>query len=84
MNGAETANFSEIIEQLVKMKKPIVTHNGLLDILHLFNSFVGPLQETADDFKRDFGRNFPQLYDTKYIFNSSNILLPEDKSSTSL
>lgn len=66
------------------MKKPLITHNGLLDILHLYNSFIGPLQETADDFKKDFIVNFPEVYDTKYIMNSSNVLLPEEKTSTSL
>ena len=77
-------NFTEIIEYISALKKPLVTHNGLLDILHLYNSFIGPLHESQGDFKKEFLANFPALYDTKYLINSSNILLPEDKISTSL
>ena len=79
-----SGNFTDLIEEIITMKKPLITHNGLLDILHLYSSFVGPLQEKASDFKKDFSANFPVIYDTKYIVSSSNILLPEDKMSTSL
>lgn len=44
--GLWPTNFTEVIESISAMKKPLVTHNGLLDILHLYNSFVGSLQES--------------------------------------
>lgn len=76
--------FMDIIEEIIKSKKPIVTHNGFLDILHLYNKFIGKLPETQSDFKSKFREQFPNLYDTKFMLNNSNYLFDESNLHTSL
>ena len=49
----------EVIEEIIARKKPIITHNGFLDLLHLYNNFVGPLPEKNEDFKQKFLSVFP-------------------------
>lgn len=76
--------FMDIIEEIINSKKPLVTHNGFLDILHLYNKFIGTLPETQSDFKRKFIKEFPQIYDTKFMLNNSNHLFSETNKYTAL
>jgi len=40
----------------------------------MYNGFFGPLPETQKEFKIQLKKDFPVLYDTKYIQNNSNII----------
>ncbi len=40
----------------------------------MYNAFFGPLPETQKEFKINLKRDFPVLYDTKYLQNNSNII----------
>ncbi len=42
--------------------------------LQLYDKFLHPLPETHKEFKAQFKKEFPILYDTKYILNNSNIV----------
>ncbi len=39
----ETAGFQQVIERLRKSNKPIITHNGFLDVLFTVEQFVDTL-----------------------------------------
>ena len=63
----EIIGFTEIIMMLIKTPKPLVGHNLYLDILYIYNTFIEPLPESYDEFKKLFHSLFSELYDTKYM-----------------
>lgn len=76
--------FMDVIQELIDSEKPLITHNGFLDLLHLYNSFIGALPEDSEDFKREFLKSFPQIYDTKYLVNGASQLFSKTNQFTSL
>lgn len=74
----------DVIEELIQGQKPIITHNGFLDLLHLYSNFIGPLPEKSSDFKTAFGKNFPHVYDTKYLVNGASKLYSKTNRFTAL
>ena len=56
-----------IIEAIIDSRKPMVGHNCLLDILHIYKQFLYPLPDSLDKFKKSLCSVFPKLLDTKLI-----------------
>lgn len=63
----EQTGFTHVIRKLLESNKPMVGHNCLLDVVHLFEKTVMPLPEKLDTFKKMITSNFPTIYDTKLI-----------------
>ncbi|XP_046999259.1 pre-piRNA 3'-exonuclease trimmer-like [Schistocerca americana] len=59
--------FSHIFKLLVELKKPIVGHNCLLDLMLLYQQFHDVLPGSYSSFKKKMNELFPNLYDTKHI-----------------
>jgi hypothetical protein len=76
--------FMDVIEELIEGEKPLITHNGFLDLLHLYSNFVGKLPEKSSDFKTKFNKTFPHVYDTKYLVNSASKLYSHTNRFTAL
>lgn len=57
----------QIIRELIAQKKPLVGHNCLLDLLHLFEHFVRPLPPKYEVFKRELHSLLPCVVDTKHL-----------------
>lgn len=52
---------------LSKKKTVLVGHNMFLDLIYLYNTFIGPLPDSVDDFINLIHEIFPLVIDTKYV-----------------
>ena len=74
----------KIFDILVQSEKRVIVHNGLLDILYIYNTFFEPVPESHNNFKKKWTNLFPFLFDTKYIISTSNILTEKIGQNTQL
>jgi len=59
-----------VVELMSSLQKPIISHNGILDLMFLYDRFYKPLPETAYEFKIQINKLFPHIYDNKHIVNT--------------
>lgn len=61
------SHASRVFAALRSAQIPLVVHNGLLDLLHLHDKFLGDLPETYQEFAAAWASQFPLLFDTRLI-----------------
>ena len=66
---ADPLGFTRVVDFLSSMKKPLIVHNGLMDLLFLYDKFYGPLPEEVDAFTAAINKVFPLIFDTKHMLN---------------
>ncbi|XP_042234548.1 target of EGR1 protein 1-like [Homarus americanus] len=67
-NKDEPPNVRQLFSTLLEHRKPVVLHNGLMDLAFLYQCFYAELPKKADTFAADLTDMFPcGIYDTKYI-----------------
>eukprot|EP01124_Arcella_intermedia_P023060 TRINITY_DN3573_c0_g1_i1.p1 TRINITY_DN3573_c0_g1~~TRINITY_DN3573_c0_g1_i1.p1 ORF type:complete len:439 (-),score=107.66 TRINITY_DN3573_c0_g1_i1:73-1275(-) len=68
LESSQTPNAMQcLFKHITSLKKPIAVHNGLLDLLFLYNSFICALPPTLAKFVADLKETFGEIIDTKYI-----------------
>ncbi|BAM42271.1 uncharacterized protein TOT_040000640 [Theileria orientalis strain Shintoku] len=71
-----------LIKSIIEYRIPLVFHNGMLDILHLYDKFIGPLPENPVEISREITRFFVGgIFDTKEHLTSNVIHKLEQVSS---
>lgn len=63
----QVSGFSGIMHLISELKKPIVGHNMLGDLIFIYGMFYHNLPLTYAEFKLEIHRLFPKLYDTKHM-----------------
>ncbi|KAH0486970.1 MAG: uncharacterized protein KVP18_001004 [Porospora cf. gigantea A] len=69
--------LQRLFELIIEKEKPLVTHNGLLDMMHIYDKFVADVRtiQTVSSFRKEVLKLFSGgLYDTKYIANHGRTL----------
>ena len=56
--------FTQVIQALIDVKKPIIAHNPQMDILFVYEQFIAPLPDTFLEFCSEWRKLFPCIYDT--------------------
>ncbi|CAB1119948.1 unnamed protein product [Ectocarpus sp. CCAP 1310/34] len=59
--------FRRVVDEISKAGKPVICHNGLLDLLHTHDKFVGPIPADMDDGTRALHSLLPRLFDSKVV-----------------
>jgi target of EGR1 protein 1 len=73
--GVPPVRLQQLLHAVAEFRKPLVVHNGLVDLLFLWRSFFAPLPATAAEWIAHMSKVFPIVYDTKHI--SSNVMQEE-------
>ena len=75
--------IKNIIEKIISSKKPIVGHNCFIDLLFIMSHFMDEIPKNFNTFKLRLRNEFSGgIYDTKHLYNSSNIIFGEDKNES--
>ncbi|MCA9459678.1 MAG: hypothetical protein KC550_03975, partial [Nanoarchaeota archaeon] len=63
----EEYGFTAIFELINELKKPLVGHFPILDLLFIYDAFIDDLPNNYVGFVKEINKIFPVLYDTKLI-----------------
>ena len=65
---SEELGFSQVIEALIKARKPIIGHNAIYDLAFIYHQFYNELPDTYAEFAHKTSTVlFPKFYDTKVL-----------------
>ena len=66
----DALGFTRIVDFMSKLKKPIISHNGIMDLMFTYDKFYQPLPESQTEFKFAINNLFPHIFDTKHMINT--------------
>ncbi|XP_060567626.1 poly(A)-specific ribonuclease PNLDC1-like, partial [Ruditapes philippinarum] len=59
--------FTRIFKLMTQLKKPLLGHNCLMDLMLIYDKFYNPLPQSYTEFKTNLHSLFPTVFDTKHI-----------------
>lgn len=75
----ELIGFRHIFTKIVSLKKPVIGHNLLQDLMIMTNNFETALPQSYARYKRLINDLFPAIYDTKTIYYELRTSIPKEK-----
>lgn len=72
--------FTHVFRLLTSLKKPIIGHNLLTDLMIIYHHFENPLPKSYKQFKKELHELVPIIYDTKSLSFELKRLLPDNKA----
>ncbi|KAJ3643617.1 hypothetical protein Zmor_026318 [Zophobas morio] len=71
--------FKHVFNLLVTLRKPIIGHNVLQDLMIIINNFHSPLPDSYSQFKALTHNLFPTIFDTKNVYYELRSTIPKEK-----
>lgn len=59
--------FTRVFRLLKQLKKPLLGHNFMMDLMLIYDKFYKPLPVSYTEFKTNMHMMFPRVFDTKHI-----------------
>lgn len=69
-DSEDALGLTRVIDFIAELKKPLIVHNGAMDLMFLYHHFFGPLPEDVNVFKSEINRLFPFIHDTRHLLNT--------------
>src|SRR3990167_1246289 len=70
----ETCATSMLILEIIRSKKKLIAHCSLYDFMYLYQNTIGELPPKLSEFSTALGFCFPELYDSKHLFQAAKPL----------
>mmetsp|Transcript_7526 Transcript_7526/g.23924 ORF Transcript_7526/g.23924 Transcript_7526/m.23924 type:complete len:430 (+) Transcript_7526:96-1385(+) len=67
MRRLPPTHATRVVAALRKSRVPLIFHNGMLDLVHFYDKFVGVLPDESKEFCEAWTAQFPLLFDTRFI-----------------
>lgn len=71
---SNAVGFRKVLDAIAEAGLPVVGHNCILDMTHIYSKFVGPLPATSAEFSSSLRQQFPCVIDTKYLLRAEPTL----------
>lgn len=76
-DSVDDLGLTRLVDLVSLLEKPLLTHNGMLDLMFLYSNFFEPLPERVGDFCARLNALFPHIYDTRHMLNTRVMLKHE-------
>ncbi len=73
-----------LVTELLQMKKPLLVHNGSLDLLHIYDKFHRALPPCQREYQEGLNSLLPTVIDTKHLVSTSHQLSQITNKESSL
>jgi hypothetical protein len=76
--------LTRVVDLVSQLQKPVILHNGIMDLMFLYDKFYEPLPDTALQFTTRLNSLLPHIYDTKHLINTKMTLKSHIQSNQGL